>query len=60
MDITVQFLDEIEKQLAQFPDGKIFIVHATERALRKRWLDEQTAVSIRQADNGEYADEKEV
>ena len=60
MDIIVSFPDNLGKEISQLPDHNDLIVDATQQALRKRWLDKQAATSLKQADNGEYADENEV
>ncbi len=60
MDIIVRFPDNLGKEISQMPDHNDLIVHATQKALQERWLNDQTAKSLKQADNGEYADEAEV
>jgi hypothetical protein len=60
MDITIHLPDAIGHELENLPNKDEFVLGVVKRGLKERWLDEQTAISIKQADKGEFADEKDV
>lgn len=60
MNITITLADDLGKQVERLPNRDGFLLEVVRRGLKERWLDEQTEISLQQADRGDYADEKEV
>lgn len=58
MDITVNFPDKVGKVVAQLPNVNEFLVEAAETALADKLLADDIALSIQEADRGEYATEE--
>lgn len=60
VDMVIQFPDELGQELKERADANAFVVHATQKAMLERWQDEQTEISLAQADAGEFASDEEV
>ncbi len=60
MDITINLPDAVGREVENLPNKHEFLVGVVKRGLQERWLDEQTMISLKQADSGEFAAENDV
>ena len=60
MEMTFKVPDKLGQELQQRADVDDFVAKALDKALLEEWQDEQTEISIAQADRGEFASDEEV
>ncbi|MEO5330293.1 MAG: hypothetical protein H7829_18870 [Magnetococcus sp. THC-1_WYH] len=60
MNITINLPDDLGKEVESLSNRDAFLLGVVRSGLKKHWLDEQTKISLQQADSGDYADEREV